>query len=154
MKRQRARRETSAGGVVVRRLDGAVRYLLIHDGHRNWGFPKGHVDAGESPADAARREVGEETGLGELVLHEPLGCIDWYFRHRGRVIHKYCHFFLFTSPGGDPTPQADEGIVACVWLDFEAATRRLSHANSRRILAAARDSVVNGTADRETPEPA
>jgi 8-oxo-dGTP pyrophosphatase MutT (NUDIX family) len=137
--RQRARRETSAGGVVVRRADGAVRYLLIHDGHRNWGFPKGHLDDGESPEVAARREVEEETGLIDLTLHEGLGCIDWYFRHRGRLIHKFCHFFLFTSPRGDPIPQEDEGIVTCAWLEYDAALDKLSHANARRVLTAARE---------------
>src|SRR5439155_693058 len=60
----RAQRETSAGGVVFRRgPDGQVRVLLIRDSHKNWGFPKGHLDPAEPPADAARREVTEETGL-------------------------------------------------------------------------------------------
>lgn len=144
MRRQRARREISAGGVVVRRANGEARYLLIHDGHRNWGFPKGHLDEGETAEAAARREVAEETGLSDLSLHEELGCIDWYFRHRGQVIHKYCHFFLFTSAAGDLTPQADEGIVACAWLDYSGALDKLTHANSRRILAAARDAAEGG----------
>lgn len=144
MTRQRARKETSAGGVVVRHGDGGPRYLLIHDGYRNWGFPKGHLDDGESPEDAARREVEEETGLGPLVLHRPLGCIDWYFRHRGRLIHKFCHYFLFTSDEGEPIPQSDEGIAACAWLDYASARERLTHANSRRILSAARDGLAAG----------
>jgi 8-oxo-dGTP pyrophosphatase MutT (NUDIX family) len=149
--RQRARRETSAGGVVVRRTDGAVRYLLIHDGYRNWGFPKGHLDDGESAEAAARREVEEETGLTDLALHEALGCIDWYFRHRSRLIHKFCHFFLFSSPTGDPTPQAEEGIVACAWLDYEEALDKLTHANARRLLTAARDLVEGAELPGEAP---
>ncbi len=69
-KQRRAQRETSAGGVVFRRPpDGAPRFLLIRDSYRNWGFPKGHLEPGEPPADAARREVAEETGLNDLVLH-------------------------------------------------------------------------------------
>ena len=65
----RATRETSAGGVVFRRgPDGMVRFLLIRDSYQNWGFPKGHLEADEQPAAAARREVAEETGLKELVL--------------------------------------------------------------------------------------
>jgi 8-oxo-dGTP pyrophosphatase MutT (NUDIX family) len=141
MSRQRAERETSAGGVVVRRTGDALHYLLIHDGHRNWGFPKGHVDGGESPEAAARREVQEETGLADLEPRGALGCIDWYFRHRGRLIHKYCHFFLFGSNGGEPVPQTDEGIAECVWLDYDAARTRLTHANSRRILGLAREAL-------------
>ncbi|MBI1967619.1 MAG: NUDIX domain-containing protein, partial [Gemmatimonadetes bacterium] len=65
---RRAQRETSAGGVVFRRCaDAPVRYLLIRDSYHNWGFPKGHLEPAEPPADAARREVSEETGLQDLV---------------------------------------------------------------------------------------
>jgi 8-oxo-dGTP pyrophosphatase MutT (NUDIX family) len=146
MTRQRAERETSAGGVVVRRTGGVPHYLLIHDGHRNWGFPKGHVDPGEGPEEAARREVREETGLADLGAQGPLGCIDWYFRHGGRLIHKYCHFFLFTSSEGDPVPQGDEGIAACTWLVYDDARARLTHANSRRILSQAREALEGAAA--------
>src|SRR3989441_10580267 len=84
-KQRRAQRETSAGGVVFRRgPDGAPRFLLIRDSYRNWGFPKGHLKVGEPPADAARREVAEETGLEDLALHGPIRVIDWYFRFRGK----------------------------------------------------------------------
>ena len=69
----RAQRETSAGGVVFRRgPEGQVRFLLIRDSYKNWGFPKGHLEPAEPPADAARREVTEETGLQDLVLHGPI----------------------------------------------------------------------------------
>ena len=79
-KASRAQRETSAGGVVFRREAGITRFLLIRDSYRNWGFPKGHLESGEPPAEAARREVKEETGLEDLVLHGPIKVIDWYFR--------------------------------------------------------------------------
>jgi 8-oxo-dGTP pyrophosphatase MutT (NUDIX family) len=149
MPRARAKRETSAGGVVARRSGIDVRYLLIRDGHGNWGFPKGHLDAGERPDDAARREIGEETGLTDLAQLAPLGCIDWHFRHRGRLIHKYCHFFLFASGDGTPTPQGEEGISACVWLSYGDAHERLTHANARRILDAAHERVEAGALDTE-----
>ena len=78
------------------------RFLLIKDSYDNWGFPKGHLEDGESPAEAATRETAEETGLDQLVLQGPIRVIDWHFRFRGRHIHKYCHFFLFESPDGEP----------------------------------------------------
>ncbi|HKV44396.1 MAG TPA: NUDIX domain-containing protein, partial [bacterium] len=88
---KKAQRETSAGGVVFRREGGVARYLLIRDSYQNWGFPKGHLKTGEPPAEAARREVEEETGLTNLLLHGPIRVIDWYFRFKGKTIHKYCH---------------------------------------------------------------
>ena len=133
--RQRAKRETSAGGVVFRRAaDGAVRYLLIRDSYASWGFPKGHLQAREQPADAARREVAEETGLSDLVLRGPIQVIDWYFRFGGRTIHKFCHFFLFESPAGDAVPQVEEGITDCAWHALERALDTVSYDNARGVL--------------------
>jgi 8-oxo-dGTP pyrophosphatase MutT (NUDIX family) len=131
---RRAQRETSAGGVVFRREAGIARFLLIRDSYRNWGFPKGHLEPGEPPAEAARREVMEETGLDDLLLHGPIKVIDWYFRFRGKTIHKYCHFFLFESKRGDPVPQVDEGITECAWHPLEDALRTISYDNAREVL--------------------
>src|SRR5437667_1958054 len=141
-KQRRAQRETSAGGVVFRRGgDAVVRFLLIRDSYKNWGFPKGHLEAGEPPAEAARREVAEETGLGDLVLHGPIQVIDWYFRFRGKTIHKYCHFFLFESRQGDPVPQAEEGMTDCAWHQLAEAVRTISYANARGVLERAAEMV-------------
>lgn len=139
---RRAERETSAGGVVFRReADGGVRHLLIRDSYRNWGFPKGHLEPAEPPADAARREVAEETGLGDLVLHGPIQVIDWYFRFRGKTIHKYCHFFLFESKQGEPVPQLEEGITDCTWRPLEEALETISYDNARGVLERAAEMV-------------
>ena len=147
---KKAQRETSAGGVVFRREDGVTRYLLIRDSYRNWGFPKGHLKPGEPPADAARREVEEETGLGDLVLHGPIRVIDWYFRFKGKTIHKYCHFFLFESRQGDPVPQLDEGISACTWHELDDAMTTISYDNARGVLRRGADMV---RVLEEVPEP-
>jgi len=140
--RARATRETSAGGVVFRRgADRVVRFLLIRDSYRNWGFPKGHLERAEPPAEAARREVAEETGLADLVLHGPIRVIDWYFRFRGKTIHKFCHFFLCESVTGEPAPQVEEGITACVWHDYDAALDKVSYDNARGVLKRAAEMV-------------
>ena len=131
---KKAQRETSAGGVVFRREGGVARYLLIRDSYKNWGFPKGHLKTGEPPADAARREVEEETGLTNLLLHGPIRVIDWYFRFKGKTIHKYCHFFLFESRDGEPTPQLEEGISACTWHPLDDAVTTISYDNARGVL--------------------
>jgi len=146
--RRHARRETSAGGVVFRRRSEAVHYLVIKDRYDNWGFPKGHLELGEEPTAAALREIGEETGLGELVLHGPLGVIDWYFSFRGALIHKFCHFFLVESLLGEPEPQSSEGITACRWAPFEEALSLVAYANARAMLrhgAELADALVRAT---------
>jgi 8-oxo-dGTP pyrophosphatase MutT (NUDIX family) len=142
MSKRRAELEVSAGGIVFRRTpEEGPRFLLIRDSYDNWGFPKGHLEDGESPADAARRETAEETGLDQLVLQGPIRVIDWHFRFRGRHIHKYCHFFLFESPSGDACPQVAEGITDCQWRPLEEALDLLSYDNARGVLKRAGDMV-------------
>jgi 8-oxo-dGTP pyrophosphatase MutT (NUDIX family) len=142
MTKRRAELEVSAGGIVFRRVPGEpARYLLIRDSYNNWGFPKGHLETDESPAQAALRETAEETGLRNLVLQGPIRVIDWHFRFRGRHIHKFCHFFLFESPEGDVCPQVDEGITACQWRPLPEALEILSYDNARGVLKRAGEMV-------------
>src|SRR2546429_747130 len=141
-RQRRAQRDTSAGGVVLRRgPEGQPSFLLIRDSYRNWGFPKGHLEPGEPPADAARREVAEETGLKDLVLHGPIRVIDWYFRFRGKTIHKFCHFFLFESRRGECVPQEEEAIADSAWYTPEEARPTISYDNASATLEQATASV-------------
>ncbi|MCI4367767.1 MAG: NUDIX domain-containing protein, partial [Thermoplasmata archaeon] len=67
-----------AGGLVRRRSDG--RLLLLHQAVEDrWCLPKGHVEAGESLREAARREIQEETGLTDLELGPELTEVHYRF---------------------------------------------------------------------------
>jgi len=132
--RRSAREERSAGGIVLRRTGDGLRVLVIRDPYRNWGLPKGHLEEGEDARQAAEREVREETGLDDLEVGPEVSTIDWYFRRRGRRIHKRCTFFLMSSRSGDPVPEVDEGITECVWLTIPEALGRITYANARETL--------------------
>jgi 8-oxo-dGTP pyrophosphatase MutT (NUDIX family) len=134
---RRARVETSSGGVVYRRAGDSLEFLLIRDPYRNWGLPKGHIEGGESPEQAALREVEEETGLADIVVVAQLPTIDWYFRDRGTLVHKFCHFFLLECTGGNAAPQLDEGITEVVWQPCPSALEIVSYANAREVMEAA-----------------
>lgn len=138
--------ERSAGGVVVYVLDGDPHFLLIRDPYQRWGLPKGHLEAGEATEDAALREVREETGLKDLRLGPDLGEIDWTFRKGGRLIHKFCRFYLMRSRQSETRPEVSEGITECRWLPVEEALRTIAYDNARAIL-------LRGVAQLEGPPP-
>jgi 8-oxo-dGTP pyrophosphatase MutT (NUDIX family) len=105
----------AAGGVVVNK-EGSI--LLIYR-HSMWDLPKGKLDAGEVPGDAALREIEEETGLRKLKLEEPI-CKTYHTYvaiSGGRVLKKTYWYLVSHSGKGQTKPQAEEGIEAAVWVD-------------------------------------
>lgn len=134
MARPRARIERSSGGVVARRIGDSVHFLLIKDPYGKWGLPKGHLEGEESPEEAAVREVSEETGLHQLELGPSLGTIDWYFRLKGDLIHKFCEYFFMASRDGDTEPEVNEGITECLWLPVREAITTVAYDNARQVV--------------------
>jgi 8-oxo-dGTP pyrophosphatase MutT (NUDIX family) len=81
-------RRFSAGVVVVHVAGGAVQYLLLR-AYKNWDFPKGLVEPGEQPLDAALREVREETTLENLAFDWGLGFVDTGPYNKGKISRYY-----------------------------------------------------------------
>ena len=147
MTKGRERIEHSSGGVVTRRTNGTVHLLLIRDPYDKWGLPKGHVEKGESALEAALREVREETGLQRLNPGPSLGTIDWYFKLRGDLVHKFCDYFLMASPNGDLVPAVSEGITECLWLPVEEAITAVAYDNAREVVERAANILKSGEAE-------
>ena len=133
--------EISAGGVVVRPARVGHEVCLVSDG-RSWGFPKGLIEPGETPEEAALREISEETGIprGVLTLGAALPVSEYVYRRRdtGRLIFKRVHHFLVATPAGTVLHPDPAEIAEAVWLGFDAARARLSFRNTVAVLDAAR----------------
>ena len=116
---------------------GAPELLLIHDQYGRWTIPKGHLDPGESEAEAAVREVWEETGvrgeLGALVERITYQVMS----KKGQARQKQVAFFLLRATAGEPVPQAEEGIAAAEWCAPADALARAGYPQVREVLARA-----------------
>jgi polyphosphate kinase len=120
----------AAGGVVTRRAgNGKPEVLLVHrPAYDDWSFPKGKNQAGEEPAEAARREVLEETGY-ECVVGAEIATLD-YADHSGN--RKIVRYWAMTAAGGDFVPNSE--IDEARWLPAEAALHTLSYDRDRAVL--------------------
>ncbi|MFT5432507.1 MAG: 8-oxo-dGTP pyrophosphatase MutT (NUDIX family) [Myxococcota bacterium] len=148
--------EHSAGGVIYRHMAEGVHLLLIKDAYNNWGLPKGHMEGSEGPKAAALREAQEETGLECRAVGDELMTIDWYFKASGKVIHKYCQFYLMENLSGDPVPERSEGITECRWFPVAEAVKAISYDNAREVLLVALEALEaleSGGAEPEGSKP-
>jgi 8-oxo-dGTP pyrophosphatase MutT (NUDIX family) len=134
-------RETSAGGLVVRRR-GDV-YLVLIGGRRRpprnrltWGLPKGHVERGETLAETAVREVREETGI-DAAIERVLGDIRYVFTKRpgtpdAVLVRKRVRYYLMRRTAGRFADRDDE-LDEVRWVPLDEAVRLLTFSNERRI---------------------
>ncbi|MGZ4276082.1 MAG: NUDIX hydrolase [Solirubrobacteraceae bacterium] len=119
--------------MVVR--DGACVVIVptrrAADGSKVLALPKGHPEKGESPADAALREVREEAGV-ECKLVEKLGETRYWYMRKGERIAKVVAFFLLEYVSGHPDLHDHEVERAC-WMALEDAARELTYEGERRM---------------------
>jgi 8-oxo-dGTP pyrophosphatase MutT (NUDIX family) len=133
-----AEREFSAGGVVVK--DGACVVIVptrrAANGQKVLSLPKGHPEAGESGADAALREIREETGV-EARLVDKLGDVRYWYQRDGKRIAKVVSFFLFEYVSGD-LDDHDFEVEEARWMALEEAERALTYRGEREMVGLAK----------------
>jgi 8-oxo-dGTP pyrophosphatase MutT (NUDIX family) len=130
-------REFSAGGLVVRRFRGRPFIAGVRlKGGAVLALPKGHIEAGESAAEAAEREVREETGVqGELV--EKLGDVKYWYARDGQRVFKVVSFFLFRYRSGSVRDYQVEEVDSAEWVPLDDAPRLLAYRGERQMAEAA-----------------
>ena len=127
------RLDTSSGGVVYRKKDTAIQILMLKDQKGHWTFPKGMIEKGESPEEAAKREIGEEVGLHAIEIKEKLDSVQYFFKWENELVKKTVHYFLAEFTGSEePVPQTEEGIEEVRWFSTEEAQKELGYKKSNK----------------------
>jgi 8-oxo-dGTP pyrophosphatase MutT (NUDIX family) len=106
----------AAGGYVL----NAEGRLLVFFRRGSWDLPKGKIDPGESPEEAALREVREETGLQQLELGPHLMDTWHTYTQKGRRILKKTWWFRMRTTDTLLIPQTEEDIEQIEWVEPRA----------------------------------
>jgi 8-oxo-dGTP pyrophosphatase MutT (NUDIX family) len=138
--------EISAGGLVIDST--GTKGLLI--GRRDlkdqsrerllWSLPKGHIEEGETPEQAAVREVQEETGIQSEIAKE-LGVINFWFMAGGNRIHKTVHHYLFRETGGKLAPQLTE-VDDVGWFPLNEIVDLLAYPDEKKLIAKSGELII------------
>ena len=126
--------EISCGAVLYIKRD-ALKYLVILDRNGNYGFPKGHMEKGETEKETALREIKEEAGV-EVTLVEGFRHTVSYLIREGTV-RKSVHCFLGTFKG---EPFINDGEAREIrLLEYEEALELLSFDATKELLKEAHE---------------
>ena len=117
----------AAGGVVYNLHDEIL--LIFRNG--KWDLPKGKIETGEDPDQAAIREVNEECGIGYLQLEKQIATTYHTYPYQGKkVLKKTFWFIMKTKDNSKPIPQLEEGIIDAKWMNKQGVEEALENTYS------------------------
>lgn len=129
--------QTSAGGVAIRVNDSKTEVAIIQTAaEKRWQLPKGIVDPGETPEQAAIREVREEAGINCEIVSK-LDTIEYWFvasydGERKRY-HKNVHFFQMKYLDGNVADH-DHEVSEARWVGIDEAVEMLAFESERELI--------------------
>ncbi|MCL2800071.1 MAG: NUDIX domain-containing protein [Endomicrobia bacterium] len=140
-------KEFSFGSVLYKICEGETLFLLARSRRSGkWGFPKGHIEEGESEAETARREILEETGIKNIEFvdgfrQEAVYIIDGTRADtKGKPAQKHSVYFLAKALE-EPSKNIDDEISEIGWFNLENAVNILSFDNQKEILKLAYEKI-------------
>lgn len=116
--------------------EATLEYLILHYASGHWDFPKGKLELGETEAEAAVRELHEETGLTADLDTNFERKLHYFFRNKqGELISKTVVLFVGEASAKNVTISHEH--IGYSWLPFEQAREQLTFKNAQRILSMA-----------------
>ena len=145
-----SRREISAGCVVYRRSEGLIEIALIQPHERKaWALPKGLIEPGEPPEQAAQRETREEAGLSGKIVTK-IDTIKYSYMAKWEKpatrIFKIVTFYLLKFTDGDPSKH-DREVDRVEWFPLDKAISSASYAQEKAILRKAKELIAANSED-------
>lgn len=120
--------EKSCGAVI---FNGAGRILLIHQQKGHWGFPKGHVEKGETEEMTALREIKEEVGL-DVRIDTGFREVTTYSPYPGVI--KDVVYFIAHLAGKDNIKLQREEVIGYEWATPQGARNALTFRGDRELI--------------------
>lgn len=132
--------ETSVGAFIYKIDNKDIFFLLVYSKRNDeWGFPKGHIEKGETELETAKREIEEETGITEIVFNKTFRCTDSYKikgtlpETFGRIVDKNVIYYLGKTET-DFNMCCDDEIGQCKWMKYEDAIKYLKYEKQKELL--------------------
>jgi 8-oxo-dGTP pyrophosphatase MutT (NUDIX family) len=124
--------ERSAGAVIFRK-NNKTMYLLLEYAMGHWDFPKGNIEKGETEEETIKREVKEETGIGDLKITKDFReVISYFYKLKGELVSKKVVFYLAETKTFKIRLSFEH--KGYKWLPFKEAVEKLTFKNAKEIL--------------------
>jgi len=127
----------SSGGVLFS-SDFKKVYLIRKNKRNELSLPKGHIEEGETPIDAAKREIVEETGFKNFIIlgSTPCNTIKYQFEESGVKNEKVVYFFtaIVLDEKSIPTKEMQDEGLSGKWFNFEDAITASNLANIKETI--------------------
>lgn len=124
--------EFSCGGVILENNKVLLVQVKSMKGRKIWTFPKGHIEQGETPRQAALREVLEETGYKASIV-KPLLKVRYAFTLKGRYVKKVVQWYLMKKLGRIGKHDPSE-ILTINWVSINKAKEMVEYPSDKRLL--------------------
>ncbi|MDR1122754.1 MAG: NUDIX domain-containing protein [Endomicrobium sp.] len=144
-------KEISCGAVVYKMTQGNVPIFLLVNSKRSdrWGFPKGHIEDGESEIETAKREIFEETGIKSVKFVENFRQEDIYLirgtldEAKDLLVEKHSIYFLVLAL--EDALDFDKNEISKIeWMNIKKAQEFLFFGNQKKIIRLAYDKINGG----------